>query len=67
MNAIKNYIDDNKISITTFAKRVGLPVPTIWRYVNDKFTPSPKHAKRIYEKTGIPLWDILFPPENEGK
>jgi plasmid maintenance system antidote protein VapI len=55
MNILKQYMKDNNLTTTALAELIELPVPTVWRYVNNKFKPDATNALQIQEKIGIPM------------
>lgn len=65
MSTLKNYICDNGLTITSFAKQSGLSVPTVWRYVNGKFKPNAQNALLIEQVTKgeVTIRESLYPDE----
>lgn len=53
-------MEENNLNVTSLATKLNLPVPTVWRYINNKFKPNTENALLIQEKLGIPIRD-LFP------
>ena len=47
---LKDYIKQNDLSLTDFAREAGIPVCNVWRYVNGK-RPSFKNFLAIKRAT----------------
>ena len=49
---LEDYISTYEDNLNTFAIRIGVPQPTIWRIVNDKYMPRASTIKAIVKGTG---------------
>jgi transcriptional regulator with XRE-family HTH domain len=56
---LAKYRRDRQITQETLAGELGVWPLTVWRWENGKRTPRPKDAKRISEKTGIPIGALI--------
>jgi hypothetical protein len=62
---LKTYIGAHEKSVNAFAKRAGVPQPTIWRILNGQQRCGPEIALKLSEATGgkVHLLNILYPGE----
>lgn len=51
MNKIKIYIKKQQITVKEFASTIGVRRETIYKYINNSRTPSPKTMRKIVEVT----------------
>ena len=49
---LESYISTYEESLNSFAKKIGVPQPTLWRLVNEKYMPSAATIKSIVKGTG---------------
>ena len=63
---LKNYLKNNKISVTKFAEEIKRNRTYLYKIFNKENRPSPMLAKKISNITGIPIIDLLYPEEENG-
>lgn len=62
---LKDYLKNNKISITKFAEEIKKNRTYLYKIFNKKNIPSTTLAKKISELTGIPVIELLYPEEKQ--
>lgn len=67
MNALQKYLNKNKETVSGFALRAYIPQATVWRIVNNKFTPSPGTALKIEQATNgqVDRMELLYPEKDQ--
>jgi len=63
MNNLKELLKAENMTVTELAGLLGKSVPVVWRWTENKFDPSLKHAFLIEERTQgrIKAKDIINP------
>jgi DNA-binding transcriptional regulator YdaS (Cro superfamily) len=63
MNKLEKYLEKTNETPTAFARRSGVPQPTIWRALNSKRPVSPENALKIEQATDgeIKRYELLYP------
>lgn len=59
MERLKRYLDDNGVSQTEIAKRMGVKQPTVWEWLNDESWPSAANLQKLSRITGISIDELL--------
>lgn len=59
MNAIKQYMKENKLSAGKLAKLVGVDPSTVYRQLSGEVEISVATAKKYAETLNIPITEIL--------
>ena len=59
MKALRDYLELTDTSQQAFAERLGVKQPTVWGWINGKYSPSAEMLKRISEVTGISIDKLL--------
>ena len=64
---LKQYLKEERITHTEFARRSGIPQPTIWRILNRVVIPSPQIALKIEKATAgtVTRMELLYPVGRE--
>ena len=48
---LKDWLDKEGLTVSEFARRMGTPQPTVWRYVNGERVPEGEAMRKIAELT----------------
>jgi DNA-binding XRE family transcriptional regulator len=48
---LQAYLKRHKLTLQEFADKSGISLATVWRYVNEKYTPSLKAIRKIRNAT----------------
>lgn len=59
MEALRQYLDRQKMSQAQFAEQVGVKQPSVWEWLNGDSNPSIDSLKKISEITGISIDKLL--------
>lgn len=64
---LREWLFRKRITVTDFAKKVGVSRNHINAIVNNRGRPGPELAKKIQEETKgeVTVMELLFPPEQK--
>lgn len=62
MERLKQYLDQQQISQTELAQRVGVSQPTVWGWLSGKSLPAATTLKKLAVVTGMTVDELLDEP-----
>ena len=66
MERLKQYLADEEITQTEFAKRAGVSQPTVWGWLSGEWLPAPETLKKLSAITGLSIDELLDQPRRKA-
>lgn len=62
MERLRQYLDDQQLTQTQLAERIGVSQPTVWGWLNGEYSPSVESLRALSKVTGLSIDDLLDRP-----
>jgi len=59
MERLRQYLDDESVSQTELARRLGVKQPTVWEWLNGESSPSAENLQKLSRVTGVSIDELL--------